>query len=310
MIVLCNNFLDVQEGKTGHGRYISAILISLFVFLIIGTIFYLIALFAVRFIYPEAIDMETLMPKSGTLDLYLALSINVIWLLATWFVARFILKRSFTSLITPNEKIEWKRVFFGFGLFFGLMFVTLGTDFLLNQEDYSYNIFSWKEFIWVIFAVFVLVPIQTTSEEVFFRGLLLQWLAKFTKRPIILSLIIGLIFGVLHFGNPEMSYGWIVGLDYIFVGFMWTLITIRTNSLELSIGAHAANNMFLFLFLATEESVSGKIPSLFILNEVNPYTIVMWSAINLILFFVITVYYHKKNKVQAVDSIKPNDIAL
>lgn len=289
-----NDFLNIKEGKNGHGRYISSLLISLVSFLIVGSIIYIIGIFALNVYKPDSIDMTTFLPINGTLNLYLSMTVNIAWILGTWFAVRVIHKRKLKTLITPNEKINWKKILFGFGIFFALMGVMLGVELLLNPDEYEFNIFSWREYIWLVVAAIVLVPIQTTSEELFFRGLLLQWLGKFTKKPIVLALIAGGLFGVVHFWNPEMSYGWIVGLDYLFVGFMWTYITAKTNSLELSIGAHAANNMFLCLFLTMDDSVMGNIPSMFMSTELNPYISFMWSALTLIVFFIVTIRYHEK----------------
>ncbi|MGG1763867.1 CPBP family intramembrane glutamic endopeptidase [Parageobacillus toebii] len=146
-----------------------------------------------------------------------------------------------------------------------------------------------------MFVIF-LVPIQTTSEELFFRGFLLQWIGKLVKQPILLSIIVGFIFGALHFGNPEMSNSalW-VGLDYVFTGFMLSYITIRTNSAEFTIGAHAANNMFFCIFLTYENSVYGNLPSLLALTDVNSMLSTIYSIITYTLFFIIAVHYHKKN---------------
>ena len=66
------------------------------------------------------------------------------------------------------------------------------------------------------------------------------------KRPILLAIIVGLMFSIGHFANPEMNKSIIlVGLDYIVAGFALTYIAVKTKSLEITIGAHAANNISL-----------------------------------------------------------------
>jgi membrane protease YdiL (CAAX protease family) len=130
-----------------------------------------------------------------------------------------------------------------------------------------------------------------------FRGLLLQFTSKFTKNPIILSIVVGLIFGSIHFSNPEMSDGAIpVGIQYLFVGFMLTYISVKSNTIELSIGIHAANNMFIALFVTSENSVGGVMPSLFLrLNTTTEalYLSLLLTIISFVSFYILAMKRYK-----------------
>jgi uncharacterized protein len=90
-----------------------------------------------------------------------------------------------------------------------------------------------------------------------------------------------------------------VGLDYVFTGFILSYITIRTNSAEFTIGAHAANNMFLCIFLTYENSVFENLPSLFVLTNINGMLSTIYSIIISTLFFIIVIRYHNKK----IDSV-------
>jgi uncharacterized protein len=144
--------------------------------------------------------------------------------------------------------------------------------------------------------VLVLVPIQTTVEELIFRGFLLQWFAKKLSNPIILSVIIAVIFGSLHFSNPEMDRSalWI-GLNYVFAGFMLTFIAVKMGSLELSIGVHAANNMLLSWFFADPNSVNGNIPALFRVKDDSPIFSLIWSICIFVIFYLISMKKYRGN---------------
>jgi uncharacterized protein len=126
----------------------------------------------------------------------------------------------------------------------------------------------------------------------------LQWIGKLVKQPVLLSIIVGFIFGALHFGNPEMSNSafW-AGLDYVFTGFMLSYIAIRTNSAEFTIGAHAANNMFFCIFLTYGNSVYGNLPSLFVLTNVDGMLSTIYSIIIYTLFFIVVIHYHRKKMI-------------
>jgi len=287
------NFLAVEEGKNTHPRYIWSLIFIFIVGNILALIFYIGASFGILAYDETLIDNEGNI-LNGILSLYLDLFITIFTILGCYLAAKWILKRKFLTLITPNKQINWKRIFYGFSIFFVLLAILSFADLFIHPDDYEFNVTNWGEYALLVLACIILVPIQTTSEELLFRGVLLQWLAKFTKNPLILALIIGAIFGGLHFFNPEMSYGWVLGLDYIFTGFILTYITAKTNSLEYAIGAHAANNMFICLFFTMEHNVMGDIPSMFMQFEFNVYITVLTSIIIQSIFAYIILKKHNK----------------
>jgi uncharacterized protein len=293
------SFIHPELGKNSHFRYFSSFLLNLF-FVVIGGVVYVFSIFITGIVNTQIVDFKELTIKDPLVDLFLSHILYIFWIIGIWISARTIHKRSLILFVTPYQKINWKRVFFGFIVFFALLAIGQIIDFVLNSEDYKWNDFDLSRFIWLLVAAIFLVPIQTTTEELFFRGFLLQWMGKLVKQPILLAIIVGFIFGALHFSNPEMSNSafW-AGLDYVFTGFILSYIAIRTNSAEFSIGAHAANNMFLCIFLTYENSSYQNIPSLFVLTNVDGMLSTIYSIITSTLFFIISIHYHKK-KDQAV----------
>jgi hypothetical protein len=71
-----------------------------------------------------------------------------------------------------------------------------------------------------------------------------------------LAIASSLPFAIAHFGNPEMSRGaaWIA-LSYLLMGIFLVLITLKDERLELALGVHAANNLFVVLVVNTQDSV-------------------------------------------------------
>ncbi|RFU66576.1 CPBP family intramembrane glutamic endopeptidase [Peribacillus glennii] len=226
---------------------------------------------------------------SPTNDLIYSNMMNVVWLVGLWFSVKVIHKRDLRTLVTKRSKIDWKQAAWGFGVFFGLMMAFQVLDFIVFPGDTVLNDFTWGAFFYLFLVVLLLVPIQTTVEELFFRGFLLQWFAKKIANPIVLSIIMAAIFGSLHFWNPEMgrSAVW-VGMDYVFTGFMLTWIAVKMGSLELSIGAHAANNMFLFWFISDDQSVGGELPAIFRVTDVNPLLSFLMTTAILIIFYTLS----------------------
>lgn len=291
-----SNFVSIAKGRNTHWRYLFSLLVILAFMLVLGTIVYVIAVLVTGLINPNLIDFEDFVISDPLVDFYLYHVVNIMTVLGMWIAARTILKRKLISFITPYERINWSKILYGFCIAFGLFAVFALIDYAIFPNDYLFNDFDGTRFAWLLVACFLLVPIQTTSEELLFRGFLLQWAGKITKNPILLMLIIGGIFGSLHFANPEMEHGafW-VAIDYLAMGFIWTYISIKTNSSEYSIGAHAANNMFLCIFLTMEDTVVGEIPSLFVVTNVNAMLSALTTVVTGLIFLFIVVRKHRRS---------------
>jgi uncharacterized protein len=288
------HYLNVKEGKNNWPRYLASILLAVG-FMIAGSIVYFIVeLIRIELDGNDAtyIDLDTgmVMGGNGTVSLLMTHIVYIFALVGIWIGVRFIHKRKFRSLITGDDRVNWKKIIWGFLIFAGLFLLTSGLDFLFNADDYAWNNVSFSQFFFLFLVVLLFVPIQTTVEELLFRGLLLQWVGKKIKNPILLALIVGVIFGSLHFSNPEMNDSAIlVGLDYLLAGFALTFIAVKTGSLELSIGAHAANNMMIFLFFTYDDSVAGNIPSLFQILETSPQYSIIWSLLIFTAFYLLSI---------------------
>ncbi|NGM59496.1 CPBP family intramembrane glutamic endopeptidase [Bacillus velezensis] len=259
-----NTFVRPAEGRNSVSKYLLSLLliVGLFFFGSILTVFYM---FLTSAFNPSlTINWDEAALSDPLADIYLQHIVYFIAIPGIWIAVRFIMKRRFLSIITPNQSLNWKRIFFGFGTYVVLMFVAGLIDFLIHPDRFTLQEFHASRFLLLLAAAVLLVPIQTSAEEFLFRGFLLQFAGKLTANAVVLTVIIGGLFGALHFGNPEMENGalW-AGIGYVTIGMIWTFITVKTGSLEMSLGGHAANNMFLFIFLTEDHSVYGGIPSIF-----------------------------------------------
>ncbi|MDK4253138.1 hypothetical protein C7M22_01404 [Bacillus velezensis] len=296
-----NTFVRPAEGKNSVSRYILSLLVivGLFFFGSILTVFYM---FLTSAFNPSlTINWDEGALSDPLADIYLQHIVYFIAIPGIWIAVRFIMKRRFLSIITPNQSLNWKRIFFGFGTYVVLMFVAGLIDFTIHQDRFSLQEFHASRFLLLLAAAVLLVPIQTSAEEFLFRGFLLQFAGKLTANAVVLTVIIGGLFGALHFGNPEMENGalW-AGIGYVTIGMIWTFITIKTGSLEMSLGGHAANNMFLFIFLTEDHSVYGGIPSIFTTaaGGYEIYDCISTLVINII-FVWLAFRFVKKEKQQA-----------
>ena len=92
------------------------------------------------------------------------------------------------------------------------------------------------------------MPLQAAAEELLFRGYILQGLGLLTHRVWIPVVVSSLVFVLLHISNPEAQVDTLLALaGYLTAGLLFGLVTIRDNCLELAIGMHIANNVFVLL---------------------------------------------------------------
>lgn len=132
----------------------------------------------------------------------------------------------------------------------------------------------------------IMIPIQSTAEELLFRGYLLQGIGK--KNIWAGIIITGIFFGLAHGLNPETEkVGFALGMSYyISVGLFFALLAIFDKKLELPIGIHAANNVYSFLIVSYPDSVLPS-PSIFSMSELNfPSMIVGWVITVVIYVFL------------------------
>jgi membrane protease YdiL (CAAX protease family) len=136
-----------------------------------------------------------------------------------------------------------------------LMAIYLFGDYFINPENFRLQ-FNLSAFIPLFLISVILIPVQTTSEEFLFRGYLAQGFAGWTKSRWLAILIPGLLFGLMHSFNPEIKeFGFGISMSqYVFFGLLWGLIAVLDDGIELAMGMHAVNNVFLSLFVTHHAS--------------------------------------------------------
>jgi membrane protease YdiL (CAAX protease family) len=178
----------------------------------------------------------------------------IIWLLP------IIHKRPALSFITSRKKFNLKRFLIGSIVWFS--FAIIITFSLLDSDKYVYN-FELDKFVPLAIIAILLVPIQSAVEEIFFRGYLLQGIYRLINEKWISLIIVTLLFAISHVFNPEFKDGILVIIPaYLIFSFTLGYIAILDNGLEIPIGIHAGNNIFVAIVLsATGGAVTT--PSLF-----------------------------------------------
>jgi len=188
----------------------------------------------------------------SNLFLFLALLTFVVGFIALYFTVKYVHKQSFLSLSTSRKSIDWKRVTFTFLLWAVISVIFIVTDIFMSPEDYIYN-FQPVPFLILLLIALILIPIQTSFEEYFMRGYLMQGLGIAAKNKWVPLLGTSVFFGLLHIFNPEVAkIGYGVMVFYIGTGLFLGVLTLMDEGLELALGFHAANNLTAALLVTAE----------------------------------------------------------
>ncbi len=163
-------------------------------------------------------------------------------------------QRPLHTLVNAELSINRHRFWLGFGVWLALVVMFSALHLWISPQDYTFS-FQPSSWFAMLPMVLILTLIQTSTEELFYRGYLMQGLSLLTKNPVVLTLATSLAFAIPHFNNPEMQRGFLLmALNYSLWGVFVAVITLQDNGLELALGVHAANNLFIFLFLNTPDS--------------------------------------------------------
>jgi len=161
----------------------------------------------------------------------------------------------FLKVLTVRPKLDFKRVLFAFTLWFLISYLMIMVDYYLNPDHYVLN-FKLLPFTILVLVSFLFMPLQTSFEEVFFRGYLMQGFGVVTKFRVVALIITSVGFGLLHASNPEVAkLGNMLLIYYVATGFLFGIITLMDEGLELTLGLHAANNIAAAIFVTTNWTV-------------------------------------------------------
>ena len=161
----------------------------------------------------------------------------------------------FLKVLTARKQFDWRRTIIAFIAWFAISYTMIMIDYFISPEHYILN-FKLIPFIILVFVSVMFIPFQSSFEEVYFRGYLMQGFGVITKYRVVALIITSTAFGLLHGANPEVAkLGNLLLIYYVITGFFFGIITLMDDGLELTLGLHAANNIFTALFVTTNWSV-------------------------------------------------------
>ena len=228
------------------------------------------------------------------LFLFLMLFMFAVGLIFLLISIKYIHKRTVISLVSSRKKIDWKRFWFGFITWGTIVVVLSFLGILLAPEDYTFN-FNAKPFFILVTISLLLIPLQTSLEELLFRGYFMQGIGVLVKNRWVPLVVTSVCFGLLHGANPEVEkLGYITMVFYIGTGFFYGVTTLMDEGTEIALGLHAANNM-LAAFLITTDWMVFQTDALFIDSSEPSVTWEMFVPV-IVLYPLMLLLFAKKYK--------------
>lgn len=205
-------------------------------------------LMGVNYVFSSGIDTNEMLQqmiddygKTTTFIMMVAPLSFFCLMLLLW--VKFIHRQSITSLTTSRPKIDWKRVLFSFTFWAAIVTLMTLVGYFLSPEEVVLT-FNFEKFWPFLLAAVILLPLQTSFEEYFFRGYLMQGLGLASNSRAVPFITTSVLFGLLHIANPEVEkMGPLIMIYYIGTGFFLGIITLMDEGLEIALGFHAANNL-------------------------------------------------------------------
>lgn len=182
---------------------------------------------------------------------FVLLLLMFVFAFATFYVlVRTVHKKKMIDLVNAESSLSWSRIGFGFGVWIVLLALGELVLYGYNPDVYVWS-FNASSFIPLVFISILILPIQTSFEELFFRGYLLQGLYLLIQNKWVVMILTSLLFMAVHGTNPEIkTFGLGVMLSYYFsAGLFLALVTVLDDRLELALGIHAAMNFYSAVFV-------------------------------------------------------------
>jgi uncharacterized protein len=170
----------------------------------------------------------------------------------TWVALRLIHRRRLSSLMGITGRLSWHDLASSFAVWF---VVCLGSSALFSATDLTELRDGIELVDWIIallpFSLWILM--QSSAEELVFRGYLQQSLAQRFPNWLVWAALPTLVFTLLHWdgdATPSMNAAILVSGAVFSVAM--TLLVCATGNLGAAFGAHCANNVVAILFFGSD----------------------------------------------------------
>lgn len=289
------------DGQNQWWKYLVIILVAVFGAQIIGAIPFAIVI-ALKSIKgggftpnPENSADFSVYGIPPNLSLILLMIPFLLGLIALILMVKPMHKRTWREVANGTNTIRWSRFFTGAAVWIILYSVYLAVMVYADRDNFQIS-YNPSSFLTLIAISFLLIPFQTTFEELMFRGYISQGIAAWTRSRWMVLIVPAFFFGLMHAFNPEIKeFGfWIAMPQYWYFGLFFGFLTIVDDGIEMAMGVHAANNIFLSV-MVTHKASALQTPAFFTQQNIDPVLdTISLVGISLVFVFILAKKYNWK----------------
>jgi hypothetical protein len=208
-------------------------------------------------------------------------SFTGIWL-GLWTAMRWIHREPLSALIGTSRRVSLPGFLKGLA---AVLITSLLSEILLYllQPDIARGAIGLSSWLLFLIPIVVLTLLQTSSEEVLFRGYLLRGLANRFQNPFIWALLPALLFTSMHWSpSSTAAINASVLASIAAFALLLTLVVYATGNLGAAFGAHLGNNLTGFLLISHQQSYNS-----FALFNAKPLEGAGWTTLDAVLIAAI-----------------------
>ncbi|WP_298651391.1 type II CAAX endopeptidase family protein [uncultured Proteiniphilum sp.] len=287
------------QGKNGIGRYILMAVIVMVAAQIAVIPLFLLLFPAILSNGGNIGDLSAAIQNpsdwgiSSNLFLLVMLGTFVITFLLFAVLVKPLHGRTVRETINGRRQIRWDRIRVGIIVWGIIILVDTVISLLISSPgEYEFRL-NAGAFFPLLLIILIIMPFQTSIEEILFRGYLAQGAARWTKSRWWALIIPSVLFALMHIANPEVKeYGlWLSMPQYLIMGLMLGLISILDDGIELALGIHFINNA-LTAVLVTHQASALQTDALFLLHDLDPVaSLISISIASLLVVFILQRIY-------------------
>jgi membrane protease YdiL (CAAX protease family) len=195
--------------------------------------------------------------------------------------------RTITQTINGTGTIRWKRFFISALVWAILSGLYLIASLKIDPSNFKLNNYS-VTLLYLTIISFFFIPFQAAFEEVLFRGYLMQGFTVLFRNRWAPLLLTALLFSLMHALNPEVKvFGFFTMMpQYLLSGLVFGVASILDDGIEVAMGAHTANNIFICIFV-TNSSAAIQVSALYEQKNVYPWTEFVGLLIAAVIFIIV-----------------------
>lgn len=222
-----------DEGKSSLVRYIIGLFIILVFFFLLGGL----GALPIKLIHSN-IDDSLIWKNLFTLSVF------IIPFIFIPLITKWVHKRPKWSVALAKPRIEKWNFAVGFIIALLVGILTLLIFGAIGSIKLDFVGFNWSTWIPLLVIGLIGIFIQTSTEEMLFRGYITQFTRRFSKNVYVFLFMPALLFALPHIGNiSALGGGILVLVPYLVSGLLYGWVAYRTGSLWMSVGLHFNNNL-------------------------------------------------------------------